>query len=501
MNITKASLLRLAKLLYLEAYLQNNLGNSVDTVKEAIGKAKREDMSEDLGLLLDVLEEMFIHDYDTPMNVDIYRMGLAPILNNKHNNELDRFFEVESIDAGGEEIVALRGIIKRQAKIEKLKKTFQSAFFNMEKVDEIPDMNKFLTGIIETVEKNNPNESGDKAVVDRVNINNSEELESIMSKSIESNKECGVWKTFLTGLNKMTQGGFKNGAIVFFNALQHKFKSGMTLSVFSTLPLLNTPSVDDGKDTLVWLSFEDPLTKVIPDVYSILKVFNNPKHPRINIEDIDPKEASAYVSKVYKERGFNVEFMRIDPSDFSFRALFELLTKMELEGCRLRVVGLDYLSQIPKTGCSTTGAMGADTRELVRRIRNWMAARDILCISPHQLSAGAKELLRLDLPDVELVPKVVNNGYTADSSQIDQELDLEIAQHIVMYNKEAYLHVGRGKDKLSRPIEDKKDLFFFVKFPSNGNFISSDLETEPNCYNELSDFPEEGASELDEIFA
>jgi len=278
-------------------------------------------------------------------------------------------------------------------------------------------------------------------------------------------------------MNDMLQGGFRDGQLAVINGLQHSYKSGFTLSTFISLLLLNPPkpSKRKGKPTAVWMSMEDDMRKVMGDVYGMLKMFDNPNHPRINLEDEDPEEMAKYVIKRLEETGYDVKFFRIDSSDYSYKALFEFLTKIEMKGGSIRITGIDYIANIPKTGCSTTGATGADTRELFRRIRNWVQARGILTLSPHQLNTQAKQMIKDGLPRYELVPRVLKNGYTADSSQIDQELDIELCVNPFEKDGKDYLMVGCGKHKLNSVIEDKRKLIFILPFPENGNKIPQNI--------------------------
>jgi len=319
-------------------------------------------------------------------------------------------------------------------------------------------------------------------------------LYNIFNKIKNDSDPKGVWKTHLSGMNDMLQGGMRDGQLVFINGTQHSYKSGLSLTTFLSLGLLNEPrpSKKPGKPTLVWLSMEDDMRKVMGDVYGYLKVFDDSDHPRVELKDICPDEATEFVTSRLNASSFDFQFFKIDSSDFSFRALFDFLTKLEMEGASLRVVGIDYIANIPKTGCSKNGALGADTRELVRRIRNWMQARNILCISPHQLNTQAKQLIKDGLPGHELVPKVLKNGYTADSSQIDQELDIEIAINPFTYKERDFLMVGCGKHKLNSVIDDRSKLIFITEFPTNGNKIPPDVKDgqESRCWAKLEDIPD-----------
>jgi len=473
------TLINMLRLLYIEAYLKDSLGNSAKTITSLLSEHKPKDEITDLKMegLVAVLKEMLQHDFVRPMTEQTYKYGLEMNIGKDEDIFKIIFSIPEEIEDLKAEAFNLRRSLTRQDKLTKLRTGFTRAYAELNGDEEIPDFGAFIQKTVEHLEDNNPDKTSDSAIIDSVDLGDSSALEAMMERVNEASRDRGVWKTQWQKFNDMTQGGLRSGQINFFNALQHNYKSGLTLTTFLSLPLLNPPKPSErkGKPTLVWVSFEDPLVKIFGDAFSYLKVWENPDCNRVNLDEYSAKEMSDYIQNFYKDTGYDVKFFRIDPSDFSFRALFDFLTDLEIKGASLRVVGLDYISHIPRVGCSDKGAMGADVRELVRRIKNWMEARDILCMSPHQLSSGAKALKREGLPDHELVAKVVNNGYTADSSQIDQELDLEVAMNIVKINGKSYLNVGRGKHKLNSVIDDPEKLNFYLPFPDNGNKIPPDV--------------------------
>lgn len=71
--------------------------------------------------------------------------------------------------------------------------------------------------------------------------------------------------------------------------------------------------------------------------------------------------------------------------------------------------------------------------------------RKITFITPHQLSTEAKRLIREGRQD--FVKEIAGKGYYAGSSQLDQEVDLEIYIHIEEVNGRYYLCIQRGKHR------------------------------------------------------
>lgn len=472
-------LMNFIRLLYIESQLAGALGNSASDIKELLQIRKKKVGGQDQLQtdIMSILDEMISHDFKVPMQETMYRMGLEVLFENKPDM-INAVFHIEDVKKLTPEIFSLRKQLIAQLRIVRMQEKLSKANYLINKTDmDSDEISEEIDSVVDVLSKNNMNGDGAEAVTESVTMNNKQGLRDLFSKIKDDSDPAGVWKTHLQGVNEMLQGGMRSGQMVFVNGIQHSFKSGLTLTMFISLALLNKPKehTREGKPTMVWLSMEDDMRKVIGDVYGFLKVWDDPYCDRIELRNVDIDEATDFVVSRLEETGYDVQFHRVDSSDYSFKKLFDFLTKLEMEGASLRVVGIDYIANIPKTGCSNTGATGADTRELVRRIRNWMQARDILCLSPHQLNTQAKQLLRDGLPGHELVGKVLKNGYTADSSQIDQELDVEIALNPFEIEGKDYLMIGCGKHKLNSVIEDKSKLITIVDFPTNGNKLQPDV--------------------------
>jgi KaiC/GvpD/RAD55 family RecA-like ATPase len=54
---------------------------------------------------------------------------------------------------------------------------------------------------------------------------------------------AGVYKTGWSDLNDMLQGGFRPGEFVMIPALQHKYKTGFTLSLFAQIATWGMPGI------------------------------------------------------------------------------------------------------------------------------------------------------------------------------------------------------------------------------------------------------------------
>jgi len=65
-------------------------------------------------------------------------------------------------------------------------------------------------------------------------------------KSINNN--TSIYKSGWQALNRMTQGGFRRGEFCTIGALQHKYKTGFSLSVFMQIARHNKPIIVQGEE-------------------------------------------------------------------------------------------------------------------------------------------------------------------------------------------------------------------------------------------------------------
>jgi len=485
------NLIPMLRLLFLESQLGNG-NDSKDMIREVFDKYSK-DVDENnkiLQGLYGVMYEMLLHDFKTPMVKSIYEQGLLMSFpNNQQLIDSILKFDANDLKSVKEECNALFNIIERKLKLEKLTNGLSRFSMMLRKSPEdIEDMDTFGEDVKTLIDKNSISKSASTAIMGRLSLTDKDSLEAIAKDVKSEASEGSIWKTYLTGINKMSQGGLRDGQLTYIQALQHNNKSGLLLSILSTLPFLNDVKEKmkgkTGKPAIVLFSFEDSLTKILGDIYGILKMFENPNHERIVIKDLTYEEIRDYVFGYFATSGWHFIIERIDPSDFGFNDMFRAFDAIEKEGYNIRAFGMDYLSQINKKGCNKDGAQGTDLRDLIKRTKNWIYSKGILGLTAHQLNQAAKRLKQDGVPNEEFLEKVVGLGFTEGSGQIDQEIDLEILINIIKANGKTYLDVIRGKHKLNSVIENEDDLRFCVKFPDNGNKIPPDVleGMKPACY-------------------
>ena len=237
---------------------------------------------------------------------------------------------------------------------------------------EIKDINHFVVGIIDQLEPLQvSSNSKDPAIMNELDIGNDESLRNVFKEVRKKGSGISVLKTGWIALNRMLQGGFRRGAFTVIGALQHKFKTGFTLSIFMQIALYNTPSPADTtkKPLLVRISFEDELAENLQFMYQWLKYNETRIDP--DMTGLSDAEMATYVKERLQVNGYHIKMKRVDPNQWTYRNICNEIIELEAQGYEVELLMLDYLSHVPTTGCRTDGPIGTPVRDLFRRVRNF----------------------------------------------------------------------------------------------------------------------------------
>lgn len=269
------------------------------------------------------------------------------------------------------------------------------------------------------------------------------------------------WKGLNRALGKV--GALKRGEFTIVGGLQHSFKSGFMLSLFTHAALFNRPFLRDKtrKPLLYFITFENEIPDNMLWIYKYLK--ENDTGEAVIDSEVNVNEAAAYVSERLRETGFEIRMDRFDPSEFTCASIKSQLDGLYADGYEIVALFIDYLAMASKAGLEAKVA-GDDIRMLFRQIRNYTAPRGITCVTPHQLSSDALQLTRENVED--FVKVVANKGYYDGCRRLGQEPDLELFIHKVVINGESFLTVQRGKHR--NVVTQEKDQYFVLPFKPIG---------------------------------
>jgi len=216
------------------------------------------------------------------------------------------------------------------------------------------------------------NKTKDPGIVDEFDIT-SEVVSALFNKVVGDNNTDNLLKVAWEELNDMMQGGFKRGHLVIVEALQHSYKSGLLRTILAQMLMCNTPIMDDPtkKPLMVLISYEDDADVIVDFYYRYLYYSEHGELP--NMDEVKPTEAAKYVKDKLTIKGYNVKILRINPSDYSYKQMFNLVMRYEADGYEIHGVVCDYLAKLPTVGC-VQGATGTDIRDMFNRTRNFFSA-------------------------------------------------------------------------------------------------------------------------------
>lgn len=474
-------------LLYNESLLDQNANSSADLVKQAIGNIRLPDMAPEGDKSREILvsllttsrwmaEQSADHKYEK--RTLLQKIRVNTLGDESLYSAIAEY--IDGVDPTQDTLRAmclssrheLRNYIARNEVKMVVYNANKEIAFNEEQID----IKKYLRELIGTLEPfvNTGGDTVHPAVVGQVDFTDVQNVEDELTKAkIELSVE-GVMRTGIQAINRMTgtNRGLKRGEFILLSALQHKFKSGMAMTLFKQIPLYNKPYMRDSnkKPLVVRISFENELKDDIMWLYKSIK--ENETGEYCDIRALDEKEAAKYIMERLTVNGYHVKLLRIDPSDFTFYDLFDYVTKLEADGYEIHFMEVDYLNMINKRGC-TQGPMGSEIRDLFRRVRNFMAKRGITFLTPHQLSSEAKQMVRNGVDD--FVKAIAEKGYYDGCKGLDQEVDLEIYVHIEIIGSESYLTVQRGKHRGLVDMTAHVDKYTVLKFNEIGSILD-DIE-------------------------
>lgn len=373
-------------------------------------------------------------------------------------------------------IVAIRKQLDTHFREKEIAEAFRkaSADINFNR-DKISDLSSYVQEFLNKVEPlTMVTKVKDPAILASMDFGNNEEIRQIFTNIKDNDGTARVYRTGFKGFNEMADGGIHSPETSMNLSLPHNYKTGLSLTLFSQVLRYNKPKtiVTNKIPCMVRFSFEDELKDIAKFLFIQMRYTET--REKVIFEDYDPDFVSEYVQSNLQKNGWKVFIYRVDPTQWSYKDVFNFITSLEAQGYSVEGLWLDYMGLLPTTGC-IQGNAGEALRDMLRRFRNFCAAKGMLFQTPHQLSTEAKSLLRGGTTPAMFVKDIAEKGYAAGSKQLDQELDLELYHHKFKHGNKWYLGVQRGKHR-GHMIEDEKK-FFILEFPSNLMPIPDDLLT------------------------
>lgn len=327
----------------------------------------------------------------------------------------------------------------------------------------------------------------DPALIREVNFGNEAELVAAFEDVKIGMSEEGIYRTGWQALNRMLRGGFRSATASTVGALNHNYKTGFTMSIWMQLVRFNKPLKQEKNPTrkpmAARVSLEDSLELNLQFMFQYLKANEGIVLRPQEVEAFNEEEMARYTKESMEATGFSIHMSRVDPSNWGIQDLMSYIIGLEAKGYYIEIFVLDYMTMMQTIGLPLAGA-GTDKKELLKRIRNFMAARDIVFISPLQLSTEAQQLRRNGTPDARFVKEIADKQYYADSKQLANEIDLELFLNKVYHNNKWYLSVGRGKHRLPG-VTEEEDKYFLLPFRDKYTPLLEDVDKDDSSLKSL----------------
>lgn len=491
----KTLLAKSVTLLYRESQLPEQSDNSSDLIRTVLDEVKVSDFSIGLSFEKDIIiaiKHIILSMCDNPIGHQYDKTDLLQSIQIATGND-EKYFEIikQNIDNELSEsqikklITNIRKSITTHFKEQKISDilSLSSQKFKFER-HKIKNVNDYITEIITSLESLQvETTTNDPAIMSEVDIGNDGNLKDVFKNVLSINKGSKVYKLGWQDMNDMLQGGIRPGECAVVAALQHNYKSGMKLSMLAQLAQHNIPLTSDPtkKPLILSISFEDDVENELQFLYQYLKYDETLE--RVDVKSVSEEEMSNYVKAKLQMNGFNIKTYRVDPSQWTYKSLFNLVLNLESEGYNVELLLVDYLSLLPTTGCTGGNIAGGDILDLFRRTKNFCKSKNIAFITPHQLSTEAKILLRNGMPGYQLVKEIAEKGYFDKTKALDREFDIGILLCKFRHNKKDYLAVQRDKHKIPTIVDEEKK-FFILEFP-NKMPIPSDIKRERSSFRSI----------------
>lgn len=375
-------LLKCILLLYRESELSDTeTDTSQDLIKTILGLFKDEKKIV-LGGEHDIFDDLKALIVNLLHNKDIDResilQSLSVILRERETilSNIEKSINTEMTQGGlKKSILSLRNHLNnfyKQTEITNLLNK-SSYVLNTNRLDE--PISEFVGKLIVNLEAlSNVTKTKDPGIVDELDIDDNETFHNVLTKAQKQITGEARLKTGWYELNEMLGSGFRYGEMVVTSALQHNYKSGLVQSLFAQLCMYNTPvlTMKDKKPLALLVSLEDDAEIILNFLYRYLYFSEHYELP--NLDGISIEQISGYIKKKLTATGFHIKILRVNPSDWSYKHLFNKLLEYEASGYETRILIIDYLSKLPTVGCDNTGPMGTALRDLYNRLRNYCSA-------------------------------------------------------------------------------------------------------------------------------
>jgi len=384
----KLLLIKCITLLYSESLIEDKKDKSKDLVLQAVSLVKMPELNVTINPEYETLDGLrkttieMAHDpvdtiYDLPTMMQRVRIVCV--------EEPSLFESFKDVVVHERDQIALkrmcvnlRRTINKYFRDEKIREIFSRANTKLKfEADKIMDYGEFAQEVMTELEGFHAVvDDKDPAIVAELCTTNRDSIVKAFESVKEQESGASVFKCGWQGINRMLAHQIRRGANIVVGALQHNYKTGFTFNFFRQLVMYNKPVMLDPtkKPLAVWITFEDEVENNLRMMYVSIRC-NEIRGP-IPKDEMDSKtaeEMTDYIIESLNKSNYIVKILQVNPSDWTYKKIHNKIQEYEAEGYEVHLLGVDYLSLVPTTGCSE-GPAGHALRDLFRRMRNFTNA-------------------------------------------------------------------------------------------------------------------------------
>ena len=344
-------------LMYRESLLNMEEDSTKDLVRKVIEAIKTPEVSIGITKDLEIINalkatatEMVNHDKSHKYQKDILLQQLQVNCGADESTyeSLQSGIEPEMTeDENKLTVINIRTAIATHFKHSKIEEVLSKRFSEFKfKRSSIKNINKWINTMIAELEPFQVvGQERDSAIIDEVDISDKESINRVYASIKEENEGGGGFITGFQGINKMIGGKFRLGEQWGLYGLQHNYKTGFSLTIFKQICMYNTPTLKDPKKKplLLRISFEDSL--VLNFQYLYKNMWENETGKVLSKKDLSEMDIGVmteYVTNKLSATGFHVKLLFVNPSDWTYKDICNLVLKYEAEGYEVQMVMVDY---------------------------------------------------------------------------------------------------------------------------------------------------------------
>lgn len=353
--------------------------------------------------------------------------------------------------------------------------------------DNIDTLDEFVDSLIDKLTATQLNTGQkDKAVINDIRFDDTDgQMEEVFEKYIDEEEGKSSWILPWKALGDAFQGFWKSGDTVLIGAMQHNYKTSFTLSLFKGLAVFNKANdfrTDPSLEPCISrISFEDNMVNNLSFLaLNILwnKNFKEGSNKPSDISNLNSNDMTTLVIDELTQNGWKIHMARVNGDEWSYKDVIKKTLTLASEGYDVKAQILDYLFMVSKAGLEFN-SMGSDVRNLLRKMRNFYGAKEILGITPSQLSPAVKKLISEGVvAKNDLLEYICDLGMFSESSKLPEEPEIVFYLNKVKTSEAEFLHILVEKHRTSKVLINASLKSFYLRFPDNGMCIPDDPDGE-----------------------